>query len=119
MRHLPLLVVTILFACQSLCAAAVATGLVTLERHDKTIILSNGLVRAEIDRATGNLAQFSLGERAVLASPSYLDWHTGKNNHLARPALTIAADPAKNAGQKAELVLPKTAAAKSTSRSTM
>lgn len=104
MRALAIFFITVLLSCYSLCAAVVASGPVTLEKHDKTIVLSNGLVRAEIDRATGNLAQLSLGERAVLASPSYLDWHTGKNNHLVRPALSIAADPAENFGQKAEIV---------------
>jgi len=79
---------------------------VSIEQTDKAVVLSNGLVRAELDRASGNLKQLWLAsrERGVLAEPSYLDWQTGRANHLAKPAMTIRVNPADNGGQKAEVV---------------
>ncbi|WP_334318968.1 polysaccharide lyase family protein [Termitidicoccus mucosus] len=90
--------------CASLHASPPAARPVALEEDAKAIVLSNGLVRAELDRASGNLVRLWLGERQVLSNPSYLDWHTGGSQRLARPAVSIPADPRANGGAKAEVV---------------
>ena len=102
MRFSFVVVFAVLFSGVS-CRAAPG---VALEQADKAVVLSNGLVRAELDRASGNLNQLWLVSRpdGVLAEPSYLDWQTGRANHLARPAMSVRANPADNGGQKAEVV---------------
>ncbi|MEO0055230.1 MAG: hypothetical protein RLZZ50_1177 [Verrucomicrobiota bacterium] len=74
-----------------------------METNEQGARLENGLVSAEFSARNGYLTSFRLAGRELLAAPAYLDWHTGRTNHLGRAELVVAADPARSPDGRAEI----------------
>jgi rhamnogalacturonan endolyase len=97
---------TLLFAAASLAArGADLAHNVTVADHGDSVVLSNGLVSLEVVKTNGNLQSIRYQGKSILAEPAYLDWNSGQDFHLNNAEYTLRADPAKNGGDLAEIVL--------------
>jgi len=102
-KSLILLALLVLTASLARAQDAVTVGPdVTLSDKGATVILDNGIVRAEVDKTNGNLLSVIYHNKSILASPGYLDWVADGNHHL-QGTYTLCVDPASNHGDMAEI----------------
>ena len=83
---------------------------VKLSDHGKTVVLDNGIVSFEVDKASGAMLSTHYQGHSLLAEPGYLDWVAPKNNHLHDATFTVVTDPASNHGDLAEISIAQSGA---------
>lgn len=85
-------------------AAGAPPAPVTIAQQANEVVLAYVLVTAKFARKNGDHLSFRLGDRELLAAPSYLDWHAGRQHRLASAALELRSDPATAPDGRAEIV---------------
>lgn len=77
---------------------------VTLVERGGTVVLDNGIVRAEVDRATGTIDQVGYRGKQLLMSPAYVDWVATEEDSEAKVRKVkgvygVTVDPKTNGGR--------------------
>lgn len=81
---------------------------VTLVERGGTVVLDNGIVRAEVDRATGTIDQVGYRGKQLLMSPAYVDWVATEEDSEAKVRKVkgvygVTVDPKTNGGEMADV----------------
>ncbi|HVU36689.1 MAG TPA: polysaccharide lyase family protein [Opitutaceae bacterium] len=114
MKRLALLLVAALLTFTSGRAADATADEATLVDRGSSIVLANGILSAEIAKANGNVLSVVYRGTSVLASPGYLNLHSGDDDsdfkdhastyaRLRDGQCTVAVDPRSNGGALADI----------------
>ncbi|HSV26475.1 MAG TPA: polysaccharide lyase family protein [Sedimentisphaerales bacterium] len=87
--------------------ALAKTDKVELVDGQASIVLRNGLLAVEIDKASGDILRFEYKNTSLLSREAYIDWVTGRNYRI-RGSFSIKVDPRSNDGEMAEVVVTQT-----------
>jgi rhamnogalacturonan endolyase len=85
--------------------AADASQPVTVSDRGASVVLKNGLVSVEINKANGNILALNYSGKSLLAEAAYLDWNAGQDFHLGNGNYTLRANPSTDGGNLAEVVI--------------
>jgi len=109
-----LLCIGLVFQAKIALGAATDSAVVTITEKSASVVLNNGLLSAEIDKANGNVLAVVYNGISMLASPGYLNWHAGDEDsdfkdhgstygRIGNGQFSIVADPASNGGELVEI----------------
>ena len=105
----PGLLLTLAATLFGLARAADSPAPVRVDQRADRIVLTNGLVTAEIAPRTGNLLSFRRGDTELLAEAAYLDWQEGHQRRLSAATHELRGDPAQTDDGRAELAFVQNA----------
>src|SRR5947209_2556598 len=60
-----------------------ATAAVTLTDKAGSVVLNNGLISLDVEKRTGNPLSLIYGDKSLLASPGYINWHAESDDEEA------------------------------------
>jgi len=81
---------------------------VTLTDKGRSVVLDNGVVNLEVEKDNGYLLSIHYQGASLLAEPGYLDWQSGRDQHLHDAQFRVVANPATNGGALAEVSVEQT-----------